>query len=122
MLTNSKHFSLQTQALPEPVLFWEKASEETIIEHNPSKYFIETTTVDMYNFRSVLTIKNIDKKDHGVYHCHSKNTLGQLKISFIIGDSNRTDYPLIAGVTPKIESYEDTCPTASPCKICPQPK
>ncbi|GFU81544.1 nephrin [Trichonephila clavipes] len=58
----------------------------TVLRVNSDKYSVTLTQKGDVQWTSILTVKDIDPADHGIYTCVSKNTLGYDSADIILND------------------------------------
>ncbi|KAG5668269.1 hypothetical protein PVAND_016216 [Polypedilum vanderplanki] len=123
-LHKSVNISCESDAFPEPVMYWQR-EDGTVIE-NDFRHRIEQRNDSIYTSVLTLTITRIlDTDINRQYHCVSKNLLGIARIIFYSSLSHgivnkEGDEPLLSGeLPPSIESYEKLCPAPPPCEKCP---
>ncbi|CAG9810132.1 unnamed protein product [Chironomus riparius] len=122
----SVSLSCESEAYPEPVMYWQR-SDDLTIENERNRYHVEQKTIDIYKFNTTLTISRITQDDFNKeIRCVSKNKLGIAKISFFLVTQAQFknykdgDSPLESGeIPPPKESYESLCPEQRPCDECP---
>jgi hypothetical protein len=55
-----------------------QSSADEIIESFSSKYVVQEYVTSQYQKKTVLTVKDFDKDDVGIYRCIAKNSLGEV--------------------------------------------
>ncbi|CAG0890876.1 unnamed protein product [Cyprideis torosa] len=118
------------QAFPEPVTYWERASDGKLIDKSP-KYtmYFQKRSGSPFDWDMMLNITYMTSRDFGQYRCVAKNEEGSAKgiVTVIETDPKQVtpaptldDIATYGQLPPPIVSVDDICPPPPECPDCPK--
>jgi len=84
----------ESKAVPNVTFVWKRPSSGSTIDDNDTKYSVSPVEVlDELRYRSVLTVRNVTRKDYGSYECVARNSEGVAKTRIVLDVKSRPDPP-----------------------------